>query len=137
MVTLLHCTIYLIVTLFGKIIVFTINFILFVQLGGGYLFGLPIGIIADSIGATMGAVAAFLLGGTVSFALVYSWELEKSKTTPIVYIEYSSMKHKLQHIHVDTAKVKKHKHKTLKDIRGGFWACRNGKYPSLLGGFPL
>lgn len=61
-------------TLFGKIIVFTINFILFVQLGGGYLFGLPIGIIADSIGATMGAVAAFLLGGTVSFALVYSWE---------------------------------------------------------------
>nr|DAD19430.1 TPA_asm: hypothetical protein HUJ06_020893 [Nelumbo nucifera] len=36
-------------------------------LGGGYLFGLPIGFIADSIGATIGATAAFLLGRTVSF----------------------------------------------------------------------
>lgn len=36
------------------------------QLGGGYLFGLPIGFIADSIGATLGAAAAFLLGRTVS-----------------------------------------------------------------------
>ncbi|CAK8576063.1 unnamed protein product [Lathyrus sativus] len=53
-------------------------------LGGGYLFGLPIGIIADSIGATIGVVAAFLLGGTVCFALIYSWELKKFKTAPIV-----------------------------------------------------
>ncbi|KAB1222884.1 hypothetical protein CJ030_MR2G013626 [Morella rubra] len=29
-------------------------------LGGGYLFGLPVGIVADSIGATVGAGAAFL-----------------------------------------------------------------------------
>ncbi|XP_058759354.1 uncharacterized protein LOC131632621 [Vicia villosa] len=39
-------------------------------LGGGYLFGLPIGIIADSIGATLGAVAAFLLGGTIGKSFV-------------------------------------------------------------------
>ncbi|CAK8563558.1 unnamed protein product [Lathyrus sativus] len=39
-------------------------------LGGGYLFGLPIGIIADSIGATIGAVAAFLLGGTIGKSFV-------------------------------------------------------------------
>ncbi|KAL2244079.1 UNVERIFIED_CONTAM: TVP38/TMEM64 family membrane protein [Sesamum indicum] len=31
-------------------------------LGGGYLFGLPVGFIADSVGATLGAGAAFLLG---------------------------------------------------------------------------
>ncbi|KAL0323555.1 UNVERIFIED_CONTAM: TVP38/TMEM64 family membrane protein [Sesamum angustifolium] len=36
-------------------------------LGGGYLFGLPVGFIADSIGATLGAGAAFLLGRAVSF----------------------------------------------------------------------
>lgn len=36
------------------------------QLGGGYLFGLPVGFIADSIGATIGATAAFILGRTVS-----------------------------------------------------------------------
>jgi len=35
-------------------------------LGGGYLFGLPVGFIADSIGATLGATAAFLIGRTVS-----------------------------------------------------------------------
>ncbi|KAM7256486.1 hypothetical protein ACFE04_012227 [Oxalis oulophora] len=35
-------------------------------LGGGYLFGLPVGFIADSIGATLGATAAFLLGRTFS-----------------------------------------------------------------------
>ncbi|KAJ6898043.1 hypothetical protein NC652_024770 [Populus alba x Populus x berolinensis] len=33
-------------------------------LGGGYLFGLPLGFVADSIGATIGAGAAFLLGRT-------------------------------------------------------------------------
>jgi len=37
----------------------------FYQLGGGYLFGLPVGFVADSIGATIGATAAFLLGRTV------------------------------------------------------------------------
>ncbi|CAJ2658454.1 TVP38/TMEM64 family membrane protein slr0305-like [Trifolium pratense] len=34
-------------------------------LGGGYLFGLPLGFVADSIGATVGAGAAFLLGRTI------------------------------------------------------------------------
>lgn len=43
------------------------QFIIFFQLGGGYLFGLPVGFFADSIGATLGAGAAFLLGRTVSF----------------------------------------------------------------------
>ncbi|KAL2339146.1 hypothetical protein Fmac_013592 [Flemingia macrophylla] len=38
--------------------------------GGGYLFGLPIGFIADSVGATVGAVAAFLLGKTIGKPLV-------------------------------------------------------------------
>jgi uncharacterized membrane protein YdjX (TVP38/TMEM64 family) len=42
----------------------TLLFIL--QLGGGYLFGLPVGFVADSIGASIGAGAAFLLGRTVS-----------------------------------------------------------------------
>lgn len=37
-------------------------------LGGGYLFGLPMGFLADSIGATVGAGAAFLLGRTVGFS---------------------------------------------------------------------
>lgn len=37
-----------------------------IQLGGGYLFGLPVGFVADSIGATIGAAAAFLIGRTVS-----------------------------------------------------------------------
>jgi len=46
---------------------FTSYNILFFQLGGGYLFGLPVGFVADSIGATVGAGAAFLLGRTVSF----------------------------------------------------------------------
>ncbi|KAG4401365.1 hypothetical protein AAZX31_07G238500 [Glycine max] len=41
-------------------------------LGGGYLYGLPIGFIADSIGATVGAVASFLLGRTIGKSLVVS-----------------------------------------------------------------
>ncbi|XP_042422809.1 TVP38/TMEM64 family membrane protein slr0305-like [Zingiber officinale] len=41
-------------------------------LGGGYLFGLPIGFIADSIGATLGATAAFLLGRTIGRPYVIS-----------------------------------------------------------------
>ncbi|CAH9071858.1 unnamed protein product [Cuscuta epithymum] len=41
-------------------------------LGGGYLFGLPVGFIADSIGATIGAAAAFLLGRTIGRSFVTS-----------------------------------------------------------------
>ncbi|KAF5738611.1 transmembrane protein 64-like [Tripterygium wilfordii] len=41
-------------------------------LGGGYLFGLPVGFIADSIGATLGAGAAFLLGRTIGRSYVVS-----------------------------------------------------------------
>ncbi|XP_010522704.1 PREDICTED: uncharacterized protein LOC104801224 [Tarenaya hassleriana] len=41
-------------------------------LGGGYLFGLPVGFIADSLGATLGATAAFLLGRTVGRSYVTS-----------------------------------------------------------------
>uniref|UniRef100_A0A1D1Z7Q6 TVP38/TMEM64 family membrane protein slr0305 n=1 Tax=Anthurium amnicola TaxID=1678845 RepID=A0A1D1Z7Q6_9ARAE len=41
-------------------------------LGGGYLFGLPVGFVADSIGATIGATAAFLLGRTIGRPYVIS-----------------------------------------------------------------
>nr|AFK43070.1 unknown [Lotus japonicus] len=41
-------------------------------LGGGYLFGLPIGFAADSVGSTFGAVAAFLLGRTIGKSFVVS-----------------------------------------------------------------
>ncbi|KAL5792969.1 hypothetical protein ACOSP7_001563 [Xanthoceras sorbifolium] len=41
-------------------------------LGGGYLFGLPVGFIADSIGATLGATAAFLIGRTIGRSYVLS-----------------------------------------------------------------
>ncbi|KAJ4755318.1 SNARE associated Golgi protein family [Rhynchospora pubera] len=41
-------------------------------LGGGYLFGLFLGFIADSIGATIGATAAFLLGRTIGRPYVIS-----------------------------------------------------------------
>ncbi|KAK6146099.1 hypothetical protein DH2020_019968 [Rehmannia glutinosa] len=41
-------------------------------LGGGYLFGLPVGFLADSIGATLGAGAAFLLGRTLGRSFVIS-----------------------------------------------------------------
>ncbi|CAL5395522.1 unnamed protein product [Camellia sinensis] len=41
-------------------------------LGGGYLFGLPVGFIADSIGSTVGAAAAFLLGRTIGRSFVAS-----------------------------------------------------------------
>ncbi len=39
------------------------------QLGGGYLFGLTVGFASDSIGSTLGATAAFLVGRTVSTAI--------------------------------------------------------------------
>ncbi|MQL73790.1 hypothetical protein Taro_006180, partial [Colocasia esculenta] len=39
---------------------------------GGYLFGLPVGFVADSIGATIGATAAFLLGRTIGRPYVLS-----------------------------------------------------------------
>ncbi|PIN17370.1 hypothetical protein CDL12_09971 [Handroanthus impetiginosus] len=41
-------------------------------LGGGYLFGLPLGFIADSVGATLGAGSAFLLGRTLGRSFVIS-----------------------------------------------------------------
>ncbi|XP_012092281.1 TVP38/TMEM64 family membrane protein slr0305 isoform X2 [Jatropha curcas] len=41
-------------------------------LGGGYLFGLPVGFVADSIGATIGATAAFLVGRTIGRSYVMS-----------------------------------------------------------------
>ncbi|KAF9673312.1 hypothetical protein SADUNF_Sadunf10G0011000 [Salix dunnii] len=41
-------------------------------LGGGYLFGLPVGFVADSIGATAGSGAAFLLGRTIGRSFVVS-----------------------------------------------------------------
>ncbi|CAH2042945.1 unnamed protein product [Thlaspi arvense] len=42
------------------------------QLGGGYLFGLPVGFLADSLGATIGATAAFLLGKSIGRSYVIS-----------------------------------------------------------------
>jgi uncharacterized membrane protein YdjX (TVP38/TMEM64 family) len=41
-------------------------------LGGGYLFGLTVGFIADSIGSTAGATAAFLVGKTIGRSYVVS-----------------------------------------------------------------
>ncbi|KAL6217378.1 hypothetical protein ACLB2K_010595 [Fragaria x ananassa] len=41
-------------------------------LGGGYLFGLPVGFVADSLGATLGATAALLLGRTMGRSYVIS-----------------------------------------------------------------
>lgn len=41
-------------------------------LGGGYLFGLPLGFVADSIGAAIGATAAFLIGRTIGRSYVIS-----------------------------------------------------------------
>lgn len=39
-------------------------------LGGGYLYGLPIGFITDSVGSTAGATAAFLIGRTIGRSYV-------------------------------------------------------------------
>ncbi|XP_073261628.1 uncharacterized protein, partial [Populus alba] len=48
---------------------FSCNLVSIFQLGGGYLFGLPVGFVADSIGA---AGAAFLLGRTIGRSFVVS-----------------------------------------------------------------
>ncbi|MBA0652962.1 hypothetical protein Goklo_020176, partial [Gossypium klotzschianum] len=40
--------------------------------GGGYLFGLSVGFMADSIGATLGATAAFILGRTIGKSYLIS-----------------------------------------------------------------
>ncbi|KAK1380129.1 SNARE associated Golgi protein family [Heracleum sosnowskyi] len=48
------------------------------SLGGGYLFGLPVGFCADSVGATAGASVSFLLGRTIAKSFVIS----KSKDYP-------------------------------------------------------
>ncbi|KAG6488208.1 hypothetical protein ZIOFF_056967 [Zingiber officinale] len=53
------------------------------ELGGGYLFGLPIGFIADSIGATLGATAAFLLGRTGTFPLSLSARSTRRRPSPL------------------------------------------------------
>ncbi|KAL0884407.1 hypothetical protein Bca101_008388 [Brassica carinata] len=45
------------------------NYVVRSRLGGGYLFGLPVGFVADSLGATLGATAAFLLGRTIVLLL--------------------------------------------------------------------
>lgn len=39
-------------------------------IGGGYLFGLPIGFLADSLGSALGATVAFLVGRTIGRPLV-------------------------------------------------------------------
>lgn len=41
-------------------------------LGGGYLFGLPVGFVADLFGATIGATAAFIVGRTIGRSYVMS-----------------------------------------------------------------
>lgn len=41
-------------------------------LGGGYLYGMVVGFIADSLGSTLGATAAFLLGRTIGRPYVLS-----------------------------------------------------------------
>lgn len=41
-------------------------------LGGGYLYGLLLGFVSDSIGATLGATAAFLVGRTIGRSFVIS-----------------------------------------------------------------
>lgn len=40
------------------------------QLGGGYLFGLAVGFVTDSLGSTLGATAAFMVGRTVSAFII-------------------------------------------------------------------
>ncbi|KAI8561411.1 hypothetical protein RHMOL_Rhmol04G0337600 [Rhododendron molle] len=67
-------------------------------LGGGYLFGLPVGFVADSIGATLGAVAAFLIGKT-TFNVSYSFKFgnlnkkEKQKESLVVCLMHLFVNH--------------------------------------------
>ncbi|WZZ38637.1 hypothetical protein YC2023_034896 [Brassica napus] len=65
-----------------------------IQIGSGYLFGLPIGFVADSVGATLGSGAAFLLGRTIGKPFVVA----KLKDYPqfqsvALAIEKSGFKH--------------------------------------------
>ncbi|GLU03501.1 hypothetical protein SLE2022_206950 [Rubroshorea leprosula] len=61
--------------------------------GGGYLFGLHVGFIADSIGATMGATAAFILGRTIGRSYVLSRLKNNRKFQAVVLaIERSGFK---------------------------------------------
>ncbi|KAH7423900.1 hypothetical protein KP509_12G080000 [Ceratopteris richardii] len=57
--------------------------------GGGYLFGLPVGFLADSIGAAFGATAAFLVGRTIGRPLV----LAKLKDYPQFQAISSAVQH--------------------------------------------
>ncbi|KAF3511154.1 hypothetical protein F2Q69_00000799 [Brassica cretica] len=64
------------------------------RIGGGYLFGLPIGFVGDSVGATLGSGAAFLLGRTIGKPFVVA----KLKDYPqfqsvALAIEKSGFKH--------------------------------------------
>ncbi|XP_065872258.1 uncharacterized protein [Euphorbia lathyris] len=59
-------------TSFGKFCTNLVVLFSIFQLGGGYLFGLPVGFIADSIGATIGATAAFLLIRTIGRPFIVS-----------------------------------------------------------------
>ncbi|KAI5081884.1 hypothetical protein GOP47_0001627 [Adiantum capillus-veneris] len=58
-------------------------------IGGGYLFGLPIGFLADSIGAALGATVAFLVGRTIGRPLV----LAKLKDFPQFQAISSAVQH--------------------------------------------
>ncbi|GAY40723.1 hypothetical protein CUMW_054200 [Citrus unshiu] len=55
-------------------------------LGGGYLFGLPLGVVADSVGATIGATAAFLIGRTFGRSFVISKLKNYPKFQAIIFL---------------------------------------------------
>ncbi|GMH08394.1 hypothetical protein Nepgr_010234 [Nepenthes gracilis] len=62
-------------------------------LGGGYLYGLPVGFVADSLGATFGATVAFLLGRTIGRSYVIAKIKDYSKFRAVaVAIQRSGFK---------------------------------------------
>lgn len=62
-------------------------------LGGGYLYGLLVGFVADSVGATLGATAAFLLGRTIGGSYIIAKVKDYPKFRAIeVAIERSGFK---------------------------------------------